>query len=484
MTEITSNHETAKAPPTPAAPPPPAKGTPPNAPPSVPPRPVKSGRGLAAFSLLIALGAVGASGYLWYLWQQERAAQTSRLDTAVKQALGQVNPQLQSLKTQLQEIQGLKSAVDQARTENQDIKGQALGLAGDLQPLKNAMELQKGENEILKGEMKLLRENHDLQKTEIAKRTQAVDTQLQGYRTHLDQLDEQIKNMRLTDTGLAENLDTLRTLATKGGDINAFPLAEVDYLLRLANSKLKLERNVPAAQLALETAQQRLKAVNEPILAPINTMLDEVIGSLRGVKLPDLSALAHKVVEMGSQVPGLPIKIDSGTPNVKEQLKPATDVTISEDSALPWWDRASAAVWNQFKDIVVIRRVRSEAPPLIAMEEEFFLRQNLLLGLESMRAALLRADAGSYQDSSALVEKWVTTYFDQQNAKVTDFLTELKVLQEVQFNPYIPDVTGLQQAFNDVLKQRQPVRSLSQPIPAPSEPVSEPPLTDRRGGRP
>ena len=34
------------------------------------------------------------------------------------------------------------------------------------------------------------------------------------------------------------------------------------------------------------------------------------------------------------------------------------------------------------RDIVVIRRVRSDAPPLIAMEEEFFLRQNLRLELE------------------------------------------------------------------------------------------------------
>ncbi|MCK7577855.1 MAG: hypothetical protein MZV65_20130 [Chromatiales bacterium] len=46
---------------------------------SPPPIP-KSGRGLAGFALLIALGAAGGSGYLWYLWQQEQAAQAGRLD--------------------------------------------------------------------------------------------------------------------------------------------------------------------------------------------------------------------------------------------------------------------------------------------------------------------------------------------------------------------------------------------------------------------
>ncbi|CDI03636.1 MAG: uroporphyrinogen-III C-methyltransferase [Candidatus Competibacter denitrificans] len=471
MTETTSDNVTTKAAPIAAATTAPPTRTATSPPP-------KGGRGLASFALLLALGAFGGSGYLWYLWQQERASHPARLEAAVKQATAQINPELQALKTQLQQVQGLKTTLDQARAESQDLKGQALGLAGDLQPLKNAMELQKGENEVLKGEIKLLRENSDIQKAEAQKQRQALEAQVQAQQTQLAKVDDQLKNARLADTGLAESLETLRTLATKGGDINAFPLAEVDYLLRLADSKLKLERNVPTARLALETAQQRLKAVDESAMAPLQTMLGEAISSLRGAKLPDFSGLAHKLMEMGVQVAKLPIKIDSGVPDIKDRVKPSANAAISPDTAgLPWWERAGEAVWQQFKDIVVIRRVRSEAPPLVAMEEEFFLRQNLMLELESMRAALLRSDAQTYQDSAELANKWLNTYFDTRDSRVSTLLAELKAVREVEFNVYLPDLTGIQQAFNEVLSRRQPIRAARE-----AATVSQPALG--REGRP
>ncbi|HRD65570.1 MAG TPA: uroporphyrinogen-III C-methyltransferase [Candidatus Competibacter sp.] len=433
----------------------------------------KSGRGLAGFALLVALGAAGGSGYLWYLWQQNQAAQAGRLDAAIKQAIAQHDPEFQALRTQVQQLQGFKASIDQARAENQDIKSQILGLTGDVQPLKNAIELQKGENEILKGEMKLLRESQDTYKTSVQTQQQELDAQLREQQGRAAKLDEQVKNLRLTDAGLAENLGALQTAVTKGGDVNAFPLAEVDYLLRLADTKLKLERNVPAARLALDTAQARLKAVDENALASVQTMLGEAIGSLRGVKLPDFSSLAHKLVDMQKQVGALPIKLDSGVPDIKDRVKPNADVAISADADRSWWDRSTEAVWKQFRDIVVIRRVRSEAPPLIAMEEEFFLRQNLRLELETMRMALLRGDAQAYQDSHELVETWLNTYFDTQDSRTTAFRDELQALRTVQFNPYIPDLTGLNQTFREAMARRQPIRAVQKaPAPAAEQPAT------------
>ena len=425
-----------------------------------PGRPPKSGRGLAGLALLFALGAGGASGYLWYLWQQDQARQANRLDQTLKQAMAPRDTELQVLKTQIQQLQTLKAEFDQARAANQTVKEQLLGLTGDLQPLKNAMELQKGENSVLKGEMKLLRENQDVQKTGTQEQQRELDGRFQTQQTQLAKLDEQYRNLQLAHDGLADSFDTLKTVAAKGGDVNAFPLAEVDYLLRLADNKLKLERNLPAARLALDTAQQRLNGVKENALASVQTLLAEMIGSLRGVQLPDLSALAHKVVEMEKRVATLPVKIDSGVSDIKNRIKPADQVAVSADPARPWWERAGEAVWKHFRDIVVIRRVRSDAPPLIAMEEEFFLRQNLILELESMRVALLRGDAQSYQDSHELVENWLKTYFDPQDARVAAFVDEVKALRAVSFNAYIPDLTGLNQAFQDAMARRQPLRAL------------------------
>lgn len=436
----------------------------------------KSGRGMAWLALLVGLGAGGGSGYLWYLWQQDqaaqqqdKAAQASRLDQAIKQAIAQRDPEFQALKAQVQQLQELKAGLDQAHANAQALKEQQLGLTGDLQPLKNAMELHKGENEIIKGEMKLLRESHDAHKTSVQKQNDELGARLQGDENRLAKQNEQIQNLKLGQTGLTEQLEIVKTLVAKGGDVNAFPLAEVDYLLRLADTKLKLERNVAAARLALDVAQQRLKAVNESSMDSVQTMLGETIASLRGVKLPDFSALAHKVAAMQKEINGLPLRITSGVPDIKNRVKPAGAAAVSDDANRPWWDRGSEAVWNQFKDIVVIRRVRSDAPPLIALEEEFFLRQNLRLELESLRTALLRGDAESYRESHEQINQWVETYFDTQDKRGAAFLAELKALQTVEFTPYIPDLTGLNQAFSEAMAHRQPIRTLGKAPAAPAE---------------
>jgi uroporphyrin-3 C-methyltransferase len=462
----------------------------PATPPPVPPAP-KSGRGLAAFSLLIALGAAGGSGYLWYLWQQERATQTSKLDQAIKQAIAQRDPEFQTLKTTIAELQALKGPIDQnkdavgqLRTEHQNLREQLLGMTGDLQPLKNAIELQKGETEIVKNEIKLLRESHETHKGSTQQERQALDAKIQEQQTRLAQLSEHLQNLQLTHNGLADHLETVKLIASKGGDINAFPLAEVDYLLRLADTKLKLERNVDAARLALSAAQQQLQTVDEKGLAPVQAMLGEAIASLRGVRLPDITALAHKLVEMETQVDGLPLKLNSDTPNVKDRVKPATTVTLSDDAERSQWDRISEAVWNQFKDIVVIRHQRTEAPPLIAPENEFFLRQNLRLELETLRTALLRGNAQTFQDSYNQVRDWTERYFDVDDPKVAAFMAELQSLQAIQFNPYIPDLTGLRKAFQDFITQRLPLRAMrpasatpatAQPAPEAAEPAAASP---------
>ncbi|MDG4554120.1 MAG: uroporphyrinogen-III C-methyltransferase [Candidatus Competibacter sp.] len=468
--EIT-NAATAAAPETPPVPQL-AKTTPP-----VPAPAPKSGRGLAAFALLVALGAGGGSGYLWYLGQQDQAAQTTRLDQAIKQAIAQRDPEFQALKNQIQQLQTLKGGLDQLRADNQALKEQLLGLTGDLQPLKNAMELSKGEVEIVKGEIKLLRESQDAHKTTVQQQKEQLDAALREQETRLGKLSEHLQNLQLSHNGLTENLETVKTVAAQGGDVNAFPLAEANYLLRLADAKLKLERNVPAARLALEAAQQRLKAVNENGLAPLRTMLGEAIASLRGVKLPDFSGLAHKILELEKDADALPLKLDSGVPDIKSRVKPATSATVSDDANRSLWDRATEAVWNQFKDIVVIRRERSEAPPLIAREEEYFLRQNLLLALESMRMALLGDDAQAFQDSYQQIRDWVEKYFDTQDPRVVTFLAELQALQAVQFNPYIPDLTRLNQGFDDFMTQRQPIRTVrrasASSTVAPAAPATE-----------
>ena len=153
------------------------------------PAPAKSGRGLAALALLVGLGAGGGSGYLWYLWQQDQATQANRLDAAIKQAIAQRDPEFQALKTQVEQFQALQTGITQARTDSQALREQLLGLTGDLQPLKNALELHKGETDVIKSEMRLLREGQDAHKESTQQQKADLSKQLQAQQASSAALD-------------------------------------------------------------------------------------------------------------------------------------------------------------------------------------------------------------------------------------------------------------------------------------------------------
>ncbi len=444
-------------------------------PPAAPPP--KSGRGLAALALLVGLGAGGGSGYLWYLWQQDQAQRTNSLNQAIQQAIGQIKPD--ALKKDMETLQRnvdqrltevkkqSQEAVNALRSQDQDISSKLLGLTGNLQPIQNAMELQKGETKVVKTELGLLRDGHGTLKALTRKQQEILDTEIKKRQEQLAKLRERIRNLQLSYKGLEDHLETVKLIATKGGDVNAFLLAETTYLLRLADTKLSIEQDVASARKALIAARERLGAVNEKGLDQTQAMLDEAIASLRGVELPDISGLAHKLVEMNREIDSLPLKINTPVPDIKNRLKPASTINMSDNTGHPWWERAGEAVWNQFRDIVIIRHETTKAPALIPVKNEFLLRQNTRLVLESMRMALLRGDSQSFQDSYTLLRDWVTTYFDTDDSRVKQFLADSKALQTVQFNPYIPGLKGLNLAFHDFMNQRQPLRSI-QKTPTPS----------------
>lgn len=517
-----------------------AGGTP-RSPGATPAPPSGGGKGLAGLALLIAVVAAAGSGYLWWAWEQSRArspdpeAQLAQVDQRVQQALDKAAQEreaaLQALKDQVQsalaqsetvqgaaqnlggELQGLKNASEALRGDTQTIRTRLQELGGELESIKADIqsrtetlqgELQtvKSQSETLKGDADTVRSRIQSLSDELAKLGQEMDN-LEGLIKGLDEnqveqisrLANRLDNLQLGQSGLLNNLEAVKEVAARGGDVNALPLSEVEYLLRVADHKLKLQKDVTTALDALRIADRRLEAVAEPEFNRVQRMIKENIATLRGVDLPDISALAHKIFEMEQRVDGLPLRIDVKVTDLKEQVRPKIqeEGVVSLEGETPWWEQVGNTVWRQFKDIVTIRYERTGGPPLIAVEEEYFLRQNLRLELEAMRLALLRGDAGSYQESNDTARNWLHTYFDDTNEKVQTFLSELQDLQTVQMNPYVPDITGTLNAFRDVMETRQPVRSVlpsaqsaATPTPAgtpaaePSEPSepSEPPAAE------
>jgi uroporphyrin-3 C-methyltransferase len=288
-------------------------------------------------------------------------------------------------------------------------------------------------------------------------------------------LASRLENIQLGLSGLRRTVEAVKEVAAEGGDVNAFALSEVEYLLRLADHKLRLEQDIPSASEALTAASDRLATVNENAFNAVKRMIAENIASLRGVELPDRSAMAYKLAEMATGVDELRLlndmKLDELTDRVKPNIAQGQAVADSEG---PWWEQFSTTAMGHLKDMLKVRpygKEPSSSPPLIAVEEEYFLRQNLRLQLEAMRIALLNEDAANFQASDQLARNWLRAYFDVNDPKVASLLSELEALQKLKFNPYVPDISPTLQAFLEIMERRSPVRSVA--VPAATEAAAE-----------
>jgi uroporphyrin-3 C-methyltransferase len=489
--------------------------------PATPAPVVQAGGKLTGLALAAALAAAGGSAYLGYAWTQDKQAQEARLKKAFDEVLAERTGEFRDMQTLLQaqqskaeelvgatqalrgqdeiqqkDAQGLRNGINALQSEIKSLQGDITTLKGEVEIHKGGVDIQKTDTQNLiahvrslqtdiqnlQGEYQALKDSLETQQgdTQISKstvqslqeQTQALTGNLQALQEGLSnavkerqkalaEVDNRIENLQLAQRNLLTTLDNVKAVAAHGGDVNAFTLSEIEYLLRLADDKLKLQSDVTSAMNAMQAAKARLAAIDENVFSGVLKMIDDNLVTLKGAKLslPDRSALAHKIFEMEQRLLTLPLRTDVQIAELKKKVRPKLDAQGQPDPEQKWWNQFGSVAWEQFKDIVTIRRERSSGPPLMAIEDEFFLYQNLRLELEAMRVALLAGDAASFRDAGAIALDWAQTYFDTDNEQVKAFLSELKTLESMQLNPYIPDISNTLRAFQDVMERRQPVLS-------------------------
>ncbi len=359
----------------------------------------------------------------------------SRLEAGLGQAGSSLEEALASLNTQLDEAVGtLDARLEQALTQaDEGLQASAQAAREGLQASADAAREQF--------------ESVQSQIQEILADLGGAGERLSAYAQEqaqvLDGLSQRLEELGKGQQSLSRALAETRTTAD---------LSEVSYLLRMASHKASLEHDMSAARRALVTARDRLAALGLADFAQVQRMIEEDIATVEGVKLPDIGSLTQRLGALQEQIDDLPLRVVGEVEKLKAAVKPNVGEGAPDASPEdPWWERASAAAWYQLKDIVVIRHERGTQPPLVAIEEEYFLRQNLRLELETMRLAAVRGDGTSYQDANKTARQWAQTYMDAGDAAVQSFVAALEGLQAVELTPYVPDLSGTVKAFQEAM---------------------------------
>jgi uncharacterized protein HemX len=261
--------------------------------------------------------------------------------------------------------------------------------------------------------------------------------QFQGQVSSQQRATSELANkLSLSNQQIRQSIDVL--FRQKGRDRIGWILAEVEYMLLIANHSLKLQNEVHTAIAALEGADKRLLDTGDPGIIEIRKDIRDEIQSLKNLQQPDLVGMAATLSSLIKTVQTLPIKFTQV--NTKKKIDDLIEKKGAHDAET--LSQASKDFLRELRGLVVIRKMNETPKPLMSPEHQFFLQQNLQLKLETARRALLMGQQQLYKNSLNEAIQWLQEYFDGEAAGVNQTIQELKALETMTISSELPDISG------------------------------------------
>jgi uroporphyrin-3 C-methyltransferase len=347
----------------------------------------RPGRGGFLFSLLaflLALAAVAGTGWMWW---QERAEQGL--------AEGRIKDEVSRLEGSDRD---LASKLSQVRNEVGALSESTVG--AELEALQRQIETDRS---------KMAEVDQALaEQRALARSLQAATDAMQG----------RLIAAEAAVTGMsARELDA-------GGELD---LAEVDYLLRLANERLKLFSDPGAADRALEVADMHLAAIDNPMYLGVRQEIATARRELAAVEMPDYLEIANSLDSVQQSIPALPFKGDG-----------ADASAVSEVEGEGWWLKVKRA----FSNLVTVRRSTDRENERISLQDKDFIRQRVWLQLEIAHLSLMRRDQAAFTSSLERARESLATWFDMADSRSLPPGRELERLLELEIQVDVPDITA------------------------------------------
>ncbi len=225
-------------------------------------------------------------------------------------------------------------------------------------------------------------------------------------------------------------------------------LAEVNYLVRLADYNARYRGDAKVVLAMLETAEQRMSTLTTPISAEVRAALVADITTLKAVPSVDvegimlrLNALSDVVAELSIIVPG------PSTTNQSAEL-------LSSAGANGWRDKLYS-ILESLKKVVVVRHLSEPVKPLLAPEQQSHLVANIQAKLSLAQWALLHHAAKTYTAAITQAEEWVGHYFTESDA-ARAVIIGLKELEKIDIKPAMPDLSATISLLDRVIQNHKP----------------------------
>lgn len=289
----------------------------------------------------------------------------------------------------------------------------------------------------LRAELNQTRSTIDSQLAQATEQATAKATEI----THRAEtvLEQQQKSIQSLQVAMAD---------MKGRRPNDWLLAEADYLVKLAGRKLFLEHDVESATLLMETADQRIAALNDPSLTPLRKSMANDITKLKSVPLIDRDGLVLRLSSIQKQVDALPL-----ANAILPEAEQVTEQAVSEDIN-DWQSNLMTSLKDFSENFITFRTRDGNVIPLLSPEQHFYLKENIKAKLETAIKSVYSEQQEIYTTALETAQKWSQSFFNQNNNSVKSFQTSLEQLSKQTVAVEYPVKLETQKELSDVITQR------------------------------
>ncbi|OON38554.1 uroporphyrinogen-III C-methyltransferase [Izhakiella australiensis] len=295
---------------------------------------------------------------------------------------------------------------------------------------------------------------------------QQTQSEKQTLTQQLTSADGALQNVRQQQTTSAKELDELRqkVASITGSDARTWMISQADYLVKLAGRKLWSDQDVTTAAALLKSADETLADMNDPSVIDVRRAITQDISNLSAVSQVDYDGIILKLNQLSNNIDNLPLADN----NDNDEPMDADSSELS--SSIHQWRQNLVKSWHNFMDdFITIRRRDNTAQPLLAPDQEIYLRENIRSRLLIAAQAVPRHQDEIYKQSLDTVSSWVRAWYDVKNPAVKAFLTQLDELSQENISVDVPDTLQSQPLLDKLMETR--VRNLlAQPgVPAHSQ---------------
>ncbi|MCG9584785.1 uroporphyrinogen-III C-methyltransferase [Vibrio tubiashii] len=234
----------------------------------------------------------------------------------------------------------------------------------------------------------------------------------------------------------------------KGRRPNDWLLAEADYLVKLAGRKLFLEHDAVSATKLMESADQRIAALNDPSLVPLRKSMANDITKLKTVPLVDREGLVLRITSLQQQVDNLPLA-NALLPEAQQVEKQVVSEDVND-----WQNNLMTSLKDFSENFITFRTRDGNVIPLLSPQQHFYLKENIKAKLETAIKAVYVEQQDIYSTALTTADKWSATFFNQDSNEVKEFNKALELLSKQKVQVEYPVKLETQQQLSDVIRDR------------------------------